>query len=498
MAKALSVARIVNVSVSLAAIAAAQRNFGAGCIAGDSDVIDVNERIRSYNDISGVLSDFASNSPEALAATLHFAQNPRPKILYIGRWASGATKGRLNGAILTPSQQLLSNFTAITSGGFAITIDGTVKQVASCDFSAETNLNGVASILQTKLNALAAGTTCVWDAVYGRFIIRSGTTGASSTLTYGAAPASGTDISALLGLTAASGAGAPVGGVVAETALQCAQTLADFSTAWYSLQFASSVAINDANHILVAQFIEAASPNRIYGITTQNTAVLDPAQTNDLASVLKSLNLSRTYIQYSSSSPYACASFFGRASTVDFRGSNTTITMMFKQEPGVAAETLPASIADALKKKNCNVFVNYDNDTAILQYGTMANGYYFDEIHGTDWLQNYVQTSVYNLIYQAPKIPQTDPGSNKIAGAIDHAMKQAVVNGLVAPGQWNGPDVGQLKTSDFLEAGYYIYYPPYSSQSQSDREARKSVPFQVPMKLAGAVHEVDILMNVNR
>ena len=106
MAKALSVARIVNVSVSLAAIAAASRNFGAGCIAGDSDVIDVNERIRSYNDISGVLSDFASDSPEALAATKHFGQNPRPKILYIARWASGATKGRLNGAILTPGPQV--------------------------------------------------------------------------------------------------------------------------------------------------------------------------------------------------------------------------------------------------------------------------------------------------------------------------------------------------------------------------------------------------------
>lgn len=498
MAKALSVARIVNVTVSLAAIAAAMRNFGAGCIAGDSDVIDVGERIRSYNDITGVLADFASNSPEALAATLHFAQNPRPKILYIARWAATATKGRLNGAILTPSQQVMTNFTAVTNGGFSITIDGSVKQIASCDFSAQTNLNGVASILQTKLAAASAGTTCVWDAVYGRFIIRSGTTGATSTLSYGGAPATGADISTLLGLTQASGAGAPVAGVAAESALQCAQTLADYSTAWYSLQFAASVAINDSAHISIAQFIEAASPNRIYGITITNTNVLDPAQTNDLGSVLKSLNLSRTYTQYSSSSPYAVASFFGRASTVDFRGSNTTLTMMFKQEPGVAAESLPASIADALKKKNVNVFVNYDNDTAILQYGTMANGYFFDEIHGTDWLQNYIQTEVYNLLLQNPKVPQTDPGSNMIAGAIDHGMKQSIVNGLVAPGQWNSQNVGQLRTGDYLETGYYIYAPPYSAQSQSDREARKSVPFQVAMKLAGAVHEVDILLLVNR
>lgn len=498
MAKALSVARIVNVSVSLAAIAAASRNFGAGCIAGDSDVIDVNERIRSYNDISGVLSDFASNSPEALAATLHFSQNPRPKILYIGRWASAATKGRLNGAILTPAQQVMENFTAVTNGGFKITIDGTERAVASCDFSAATNLNGVASIIQTKLNALSAGTTCVWDGVYGRFIIRSGSTGATSTLGYGVAPASGTDISVLLGLTSASGAGAPVGGVVAETALQAAQTLADYSTAWYALQFAATVAINDATHQAIGQFIEACAPSRIYGVTLTNTNVLDPAQSGDLGSVLKGLTLSRTYTQYSSSSPYAAASFFGRASTVNFEGSNTTITMMFKQEPGVTAENLPASIADALKKKNVNVFVTYDNGTAILQHGTMANGYYFDEIHGTDWLQNRVQIDVYNLIYQAPKIPQTDPGSNQIANTIDHSMQQAVRNGLVAPGQWNGPDIGQLKNGDWLDTGYYIYYPPYASQAQADREARKSVPFQVAMKLAGAVHEADILMVVNR
>ena len=154
---------------------------------------------------------------------------------------------------------------------------------------------------------------------------------------------------------------------------------------------------------------------------------------------------------------------------------------------------------ERFKKKGIMALLGCGFDPGVTSVFTAyAKKYYFDEIHGTDWLQNYVQTNVYNLIYQAPKIPQTDPGSNKIAGAIDHAMKQAVVNGLVAPGQWNGPDVGQLKTSDFLEAGYYIYYPPYSSQSQSDREARKSVPFQVPMKLAGAVHEVDILMNVNR
>ncbi len=29
----------------------------------------------------------------------------------------------------------------------------------------------------------------------------------------------------------------------------------------------------------------------------------------------------------------------------------------------------------------------------------MANGDFFDERHGLDWLQNYVQNHLYNLLY---------------------------------------------------------------------------------------------------
>ncbi|ELJ9363915.1 DUF3383 family protein, partial [Salmonella enterica] len=65
---------------------------------------------------------------------------------------------------------------------------------------------------------------------------------------------------------------------------------------------------------------------------------------------------------------------FGRAFTVNFNGSNTTITLKFKQEPGVTYETLDLSQAKALDAKNCNVYVYYQNDTAILQQGVMSSG----------------------------------------------------------------------------------------------------------------------------
>ena len=53
----------------------------------------------------------------------------------------------------------------------------------------------------------------------------------------------------------------------------------------------ATTAISDADHEAAAQFIEACNPSRVYGVTGQNTNVLDPNQTADLCSILKSLGL---------------------------------------------------------------------------------------------------------------------------------------------------------------------------------------------------------------
>ena len=129
----------------------------------------------------------------------------------------------------------------------------------------------------------------------------------------------------------------------------------------------------------------------------------------------------------------------------------------------------------------------------------MVNGYFFDEVHGTDWLQNAVQTAIYNLLYTSlTKVPQTDGGVNIIVSTICQQLDQAVTNGLVAPGVWNAGGFGAIKQGDMLAKGYYVYAQPLASQSQADREARKAPVIQCAIKLAGAVHSVDCIINVNR
>lgn len=490
MATGLSVDRVVKVAVNLQPLAAGRRNFGVLCIAGDSAVIDGLERLRSYTSIEGVAEDFGTTDPEYLAALLYFSQSPKPSILYIARWVREDSAGMLYGGTATTT---VASWTAITDGAMKVDVDGDEVSLTSLDFHSVTNMNGVASVINT---ALGSDGDCAWDGT--KFIISSGTAGADSSVGYATSGASGTDISTMTGLTAAL-AYDPVPGYDAETPIQCAETLADVSGEWYGLMFAASTMPTDDQSVAVAGFIEAASKARVFGYTVTDARAKSATYTTDLFTRIKALSYDRSIGQFSTSSPYAVASLLGRAFTVNFNANRSTITLKFKTEPGIVAETITETEATALTAKNANVFVNYDNDTAIVQEGKVASGAYFDEVHGLDWLQNAIQTECFNLLYQSKtKVPQTESGVGQIVSTIAKVCREAINNGLIAPGVWNADGFGQLAQGDYLPQGFYIYSQPIVDQAQSEREARKAPPIQVAAKLAGAVHFVDVAIDVNR
>ena len=284
--------------------------------------------------------------------------------------------------------------------------------------------------------------------------------------------------------------------------LPAVTALAALSNSWYGAIFAPTLStdITDSQYEAVANYIEASNPSRIFGITTQESNVIDPTQTTDLASVLQSLSLQHTCIQYSSTSPYAIASLFGRAFTVNFTANNSTITLKFQQEPGVVAETLSETQATALNNKNCNVFINYNVGVAIIQQGVMCGGFFFDERQGLDWLQNDVQTKLFNILFQAgTKIPYTDPGMHVLLTGVVAAMNDGVSNGLIAPGVWNSSAVfGQLTQGQFLTTGFYCWNASVNTVSESQRASRIAPTIQCAVKLAGAIHFANAIINVNR
>jgi hypothetical protein len=488
----LAVSRVVNVTVSFAPIATPLVNFDTLLIMGDSDVIDTGEVMREYNLMSDVARDFGTTAPEYQAALLYFSQLPPPATLFIGRWANTATKGSLVGGFLSNQQKLLTNWTAITNGGFTIAVDaGTATAVTGLSFAGVTNLNGVASIITTALASKNA--SCVWNGQ--QFIIRSNTTGIVSAVSPLTAPGGAfTDISAQLLMTAAL-MERTVTGILIETPV--ASLVRVDGRGWYACMFAGSRDLTDAEHIACAAYIEAAEMH-LYGVTSSSSNIVDPMTTADLASQLMLAEYFKTVGQWSTNNKYAIASFFGRAFTVDFEGSNTTITMKFKVQPGVTPEVLSASQATAIAHKRFNIYVLYENGTAIVEQGVVCGPAWFDEIHGTDWLANRLQTDIFNILYQLPKVPQTNPGVQILVAGADGGLSQGVTNGLIAPGVWRAGGFGTLTYGEYLAKGWYTWANSVDNQPQSEREARVAPLIQCAIKLAGAVHHADVLVNVNR
>jgi len=488
----LSVNDAVTVEISLSQALASVRNFGALLVLGDADVITVGQRIREYTSADAVELDFPS-LPEFAAADLFFSQNPQPELCYVGRWASTATHGILQGGPLNVAAQAMANFTAITNGVLDVVVDGTAHNINGLSFAAQTNLNGVAALVQ---GALGGAATCVWNANNGYFIVESATTGAASSVAFASVGSGGIDLSVLMGLGVNSG-GIAAAGVAAESLVSAVATLANMSTDWYGLQIASTVAPAQADILAVAALIQGLTVTRIFGYTTSDPNSLSATSTTDTLYLLQQAGYSRTFCQYSSTTKHASAATFGIAFTVDFTGVDTTLTLKFKTALGVTAETLTETQAAALTAKNGLVAVNYDNGSAILQQGCMVNGTFFDVIHGTDWLQNAVQTDIWDLFLSKNKVPQTDPGVTALMGSMIPTFEESVGNGLVAPGVWQGNAFGGLKTGDTLTKGYYLWAPSVASQSQPDRAARKAPLIQAAVKLAGAFHSASVLVNVN-
>lgn len=486
------VSKVVNVSILTSPTFPARRGFGLLNIIGNSTRLPLGDRFRFYADMDGVAEDFQSTDEEYKAATLFFSQAPRPVELAISRRLTSDAPAELLGGI--GYEKDLAVWNAIVDGGFDITIDGTLNKVAGVDLSAASNFNAIAAAIQAKLVTLSIGSTVTYDG--SRFIVRSGTAGVTSTISYATPPSDVSapdDISGMLAINSV-GLGIITDGADTELITESLDFLQDLNPEWYGFTFTKE--ITEAEIKLAAAWSEART--KIFGYTTAASNVLDQSSMADIASFLNLNKYNRTTGIFDFSNPYSIISAMARAFTVNFNAANSTITLKFKQLPGVVPSNLKESQRLSVVEKKENYYTVF-GDSAMLAEGVMASGQYFDERHGVDWLQNAIETNVFGFLYtRLTKVPQTDKGVASLVQQVELAMQEGVNNGLLAPGVWNGMDLGEVKSGDYLPRGFYVYAQPIALQNQSDREARKAPPIQVLAKGAGAIHFADILVTFER
>src|SRR5215203_332652 len=496
LSSGLPISRYVNVSVSMTTPGVIGPAINTLMVMGSSDVIDAGERARLYANISELARDFQEDSEEFLSAEAWFSQNPRPSNVMIGRWVQTATAGGLVCGILTIEEEAILKWITVDDGSFKVAVDGDpAVDITGLDFSSETNLNGVATVINEGMAAAPGGgvdAEVVWNGA--EFVFKTASTGVTASMSFLSAAGSGTDISTMMRGTALTGARGVPGSAPESAVSGLAQVDSLYSTQFYAVVMPSA---EEQDQLELAAYCEAASPPHYFGVTVSDTATLSPLSTDDLASQLTNFGYNRTAMQYSTVSPYAICSYLARILTTEWRGTNTTITLMYKQEPGVAVEFLTSNQADLLRQKNCNVYVGVANGAQMIQYGTSASGEYTDTIIGADALALDIQNTLFNSMYAtSTKIPQTDAGMSILENAVTGICSQYTSNGFLGPGVWNAPGFGTLDQGDTMPLGFYVFAPTIAVQSVGDRAARRAPLIQVAARCASAIHEVGLSIAV--
>lgn len=485
-----SVSKVANIRIGKSPTFPARKGFGLLNIVGISQRLPVGNRIRFYSTIDAVAADFSSTDEEYKAAQVFFSQKPKPVELAISRRFNVAVPGELLCSV--NYQKTLATWQAIADGAFKINIDGgAVEEVTGVNLTGAANMNAIATLIQTRLQVVSANATCTFDGT--RFIFRSGTTGVTSTVDYTTAPALGTDLGPLLGSRAAD-LGVKTAGAAAETIAGSLSALQNINPSWYGVALTKEATEQDMKD--AAAWTEARV--KLFAYTTSASNVQDSAAIDDLATFFKTNLYERTFGVWDDNDAYSAISAVARAFTVNFNEKDSTITLKFKQLPGTTPANLTDTQIQALESKNINYYT-YFGDSAMLAEGKMASGSFFDEVHGLDWLQNAIETNVFGYLYtRTTKVPQTDKGLAALVQQTNKGFEDGINNGLLAPGIWNGADLGEVKSGSYLSKGYYTYAQPVAEQNQSDREARKAPPIKAIAKGAGALHSVDIGITFER
>jgi len=194
----------------------------------------------------------------------------------------------------------------------------------------------------------------------------------------------------------------------------------------------------------------------------------------------------------------ACAAA-SRGMAVDFDGSNTALTMNLKTLKGINEDTgITQTYYSAAKTAGVDLYVSYAGSVRYVSNG--ANDY-FDNVFNLIWIVATMKVTGFNtLATVSTKIPQTEPGMSLIKAAFRKVCEKAVRNGYVAPGSWNSSEwFGSQEDmiNNIEEFGYYIYTQPVNLQSAAVRATRVAPTVQIAIKLAGAVHSLNVHININ-
>lgn len=483
---AIEITEFTNASISVSPTGVSGGNFGIlGFLTNEEGVILPAERARAYTGLASVGDDWEATSEVYKAATAFYAQTPTPKdftVLMAYETAQAAT-------LVGGGSATVEEFLGLT-GDMEFTVDGVTEEVTLGSFSAATSKEEIADILNAALGtAVSSGiqaATVAWNGI--QFVLQSGTTGASLSSIGFCKDVDGSDeLASAFGFV--QHLGKISDGLDAETPVSALATSLSMGVEFIGLvthKKYRDVLAGDAGETTeeIADWAEAAK--KIFCNTSNDLTVLSSVVTSDIFSVLKGKSLRFTLNTFSkNASQYPSASVFGRAASVNFEGISSTITLNLKQMPTISVEDLTPNEFAVLRSKRGSAVVQIGKSVTAYTDSRMAGGSWLDTTHGLLWLENRIETDMFNLLYQSnTKVPFTQAGLNTAQAVLERSLEAAVRNGLAG--------AGFLPDGTYLPLGWVVNAVALGDVPSGDKGSRTYRGLSFKMVGAGALHEIHV------
>lgn len=359
------------------------------------------ERIRYYSDLPGVGLDFATSSPEYLAAQAAFSQTPHPELIAIGR-----------GALPPTLVYQISVAQVLSSHGYKLEVSGqgvTSTEVTSTSDSSATN-DEIVTDLVTQLNNVV---------------------GRNYTATLSGSP--GSQVVLVTGNTAGAWFSISVE-VLADLAIKATHADPGIATdldailladkGWYAL-----VTLYNSKAYVQAAAAWTEANGRIYVVDVNDTQAVTTAVGNgDVIDALHSSAYLRTMAAYHATpSEMMSAAWCGRTLPIE-PGSET---WKFKTLAGVSPDTLNTNQRKNLTDRKGNGYENLSGLNLTFE-GTTTSGDFLDLTRGLDWLINDITIGALTAMATPDKLPLTDPGIAVLTAKLRASLKRGVARTILA------------------------------------------------------------------
>lgn len=484
----------VNVTVTGAPSGLGEYNTNSICLFTNEQPLSVEPYIWAVN-AQDIINEYGSDSKTAKMAIALFtpSQNLRTgngQVLVFPYTGVDATFATTTTGAITDTQ--ISAFKLVSNGQLTINIDGQDYISNNLNFSAISQVDDIVTVLQS------IGLDCdITVAETNKIQFKSRLAGTSGNITLKATEnVTGVDITTANYLNIATVV--TVAGTNASGA-KLVDIIPQADEVGYFGGILTTQILDNDSVIENATYIETS--DHIYYEATASLKNISNLGQQIQASALSKTRLISYSMDGGIGSKRAISAYATIAQSSNYSGNDTALTMNLKELAGIAPDTnLSQTYYTTAKQFGVDIFGQTEGLSCVYSF---TNGDYTDEATNTLWLKKALEVSGFNYLRKTnTKIPQTETGMTGLKNAYETRCIQGVRNGVIGVGlEWND-SVPFGNPEDFLrnirEKGYYIYSLPIAKQAQSEREERIAPVVQIAVKLSGALHSSNVIVNIQK